>query len=375
VGALPGRILSGMKEAGTINPVFLLDEIDKMGADYKGDPSDAMLEVLDPTQNAKFSDHYLEEPYDLSQVLFITTANYIENIPAPLYDRMEVIELSSYTEHEKFHIAKEYLIEKQLKLHGSNSEEFNITDPAIYYLIQHYTREAGVRQLQRLIGSLIRKSIKEILMKKHTSVTVDVSNIADYLGKPIFNHNEVNAKTQPGLVTGLAYTQYGGDTLPIEVSYYKGKGGIVLTGKLGDVMKESAMIALSYIKSKAIDFKISPDIFNENDFHIHVPEGAIPKDGPSAGITLACAIYSAITKIAPKPLLGMTGELTLLGQVLPIGGLREKSIAALRSGLNTILVPKENEKDLVEIPDEVKEKLTIHLVSDIKEVINLVFNE
>ncbi|MDR2828241.1 MAG: endopeptidase La [Acholeplasmatales bacterium] len=373
VGALPGRILSGMKEAKTINPVFLIDEIDKMSADYKGDPSSAMLEVLDPEQNSKFSDHYLEEYYDLSQVLFIATANYLENVPAPLRDRMEIVELSSYTEHEKFHIAKKHLIEKQLKAHGITNENFSITDECIYYLIQHYTREAGVRELQRFIGTLIRKTIKDILLKKVERVDITMANIEAYLGKPRFFHNEVENKPVIGQVTGLAYTQYGGDTMPIEVTYYKGTGNLVLTGKLGDVMKESAMIALSFVKSKATEYGIDPDMFGLNNFHIHAPEGAIPKDGPSAGVTIATAIYSAVTKKAPKALLGMTGEITLSGQVLPIGGLREKSIAALRSGLTEILVPKDNEKDLEEIPVEVREKLKVTLISNVKDVFRHAF--
>jgi ATP-dependent Lon protease len=373
VGALPGRILSGMARAGTINPVFLLDEIDKMGNDYKGDPADAMLEVLDPEQNSKFSDHYLEEPYDLSQVLFITTANYMENIPAPLYDRMEIIELSSYTEIEKFEIAKRHLLHQQLEAHGSNDDEFKITDAAIYAVIRGYTREAGVRQLKRTLGSLIRKVIKQVLMEGKKEVLIDENNLTDFLGKPIFSYNEANSKEIIGQVTGLAWTQAGGDILPIEVAYYKGRGQLVLTGKLGEVMKESAMTALSYVKSKAEEFHVDPNIFNEYDFHMHAPEGAIPKDGPSAGITIATAILSAVTRKPVKLHLGMTGEITLSGQVLPIGGLREKSIAALRSGLNTILIPKANEKNLVDIPEEVKSKLQILLVDDVKEVFALAF--
>ena len=295
IGALPGRILKGMKDAGTINPVFLLDEIDKMASDYKGDPASAMLEVLDPEQNANFSDHYLEEPYDLSQVMFITTANYLGNIPAPLRDRMEIVELSSYTEFEKFNIAINHLIPKQFKAHGVSLKEITISDEVIYHIIQRYTREAGVRELNRFIGKLIRKSIKEILMDKQTKIDVTMENIEHYLGNPRFMHNLADLTDQVGVATGLAYTQFGGDTLSVEVNFYKGKGVLSLTGKLGDVMKESAITALSYIKSNAEKFEIDPGFFQENDIHVHVPEGATPKDGPSAGITITTALLSAIT--------------------------------------------------------------------------------
>ena len=368
VGAMPGRILKGMKDAGTVNPVFLLDEIDKMASDYKGDPASAMLEVLDPEQNAHFSDHYLEEPYDLSQVLFITTANYLENIPAPLRDRMEIVELSSYTEHEKFEIATRHLMPKQLAAHGVTSKQFTIDDKSIYYIIRHYTREAGVRDLNRFIGSLIRKAVKEILLNKAEKISITLDNIETYLGRPRFVHNLADEKEQIGVATGLAYTAFGGDTLPVEVTYYKGKGQLVLTGKLGDVMKESAQTALSFVKSHADDLKIDPKIFNENDFHIHVPEGAIPKDGPSAGITIATAIVSAVSNKYVRKDLGMTGEITLRGYVLPIGGLKEKAIAAHRSGLNTILIPKDNVKDIEDIPTEVKEVLEIIPVESVTDV-------
>jgi ATP-dependent Lon protease len=368
IGAMPGRIIKGMKDAKSINPVFLLDEIDKMSSDYKGDPASAMLEVLDPEQNAKFSDHYLEEPFDLSQVLFITTANYLENVPAPLRDRMEIVELSSYTEQEKFQIAKRHLLAKQLKAHGLSEKQFKITDELILYIIQHYTREAGVRELNRYIGALIRKSIKEILLTKKEMISIDLSNIESYIGKPKFVHNLTDEKEQIGVATGLAYTQYGGDTLPVEVTYYKGTGKLVLTGKLGDVMKESALTALSFIKSNAALYEIDEDLFNKNDFHIHVPEGAIPKDGPSAGITIALAIFSAATKRYVKNTVGMTGEITLRGYVLPIGGLKEKSIAAHRSGLKTILIPKDNYKDIDDIPEEVRSKLEIITVENVNEV-------
>ena len=368
IGALPGRILNGMKSAQTMNPVFLLDEIDKMASDYKGDPASAMLEVLDPEQNAKFSDHYLEEEYDLSQVLFITTANYLENIPAPLRDRMEIVELSSYTEHEKFEIAKRHLLTKQLEAHGLRADQFILDDNVIYNIIQHYTREAGVRELNRYIGALIRKAIKEILITKVDVVHVTLDNVTNYIGKPKFSHNIADKKDIVGVVTGLAYTQYGGDTLPVEVTYYKGKGQLVLTGKLGDVMKESAQTALSYVKANAERFNIDPNLFKENDVHVHVPEGAIPKDGPSAGVTMATAIFSAMSNKAVRSDVGMTGEITLRGLVLPIGGLKEKSIAAHRSGIKKILIPKENERDIDDIPQEVKDNLEIVVVSSIEEV-------
>ena len=371
IGALPGRIVKGMRDAGTVNPVFLLDEIDKMASDYKGDPASAMLEVLDPEQNAKFSDHYLEEPYDLSQVLFITTANYLENVPAPLRDRMEIVELSSYTEQEKHKIAQKHLVPKQLKAHGITSKEFSIDDDAIYYIIRHYTREAGVRELNRYIGSLIRKSIKNILMNKEEHVAITVDNIESFIGKQKFTHNNSDVQDQVGVATGLAYTAFGGDTLPVEVTYYKGTGKLVLTGKLGDVMKESAMTALSFVKSKAKQYNIDEDLFNNNDFHVHVPEGAIPKDGPSAGITMATAIYSAATQRLIKKEVGMTGEITLRGYVLPIGGLKEKSIAAHRSGLKTIIIPKDNLKDVDDIPQEVKDALTIIPVENVNDVFQI----
>ncbi len=375
VGAMPGRILKSMEQAQTVNPVFLLDEIDKLSSDYKGDPASAMLEVLDPEQNSKFSDHYLEVPYDLSQVLFITTANYLENIPAPLRDRMEIVQLTSYTEIEKQQIARNHLIKEQLEAHGITEAEFSITDEAILEIIQYYTREAGVRELARHLGSLIRKAIKKILLEKVEKVEITNKNLEEYLGKHKFIHNLADKKSQVGVVTGLAYTAYGGDTLPVEVTYYKGKGNLVLTGKLGDVMKESAQTALSYIKSKAEEYKIDPNLFLENDFHIHVPEGAIPKDGPSAGITIATAIYSAVTNKLVRNDVGMTGEVTLRGLVLPIGGLKEKSIAADRSGLKTIIIPKENESDIDEIPEEVKAKLEIVLVSEVNEVFDIVIQK
>ena len=373
VAAMPGRILKGMHQAKTINPVFLIDEIDKLASDYKGDPASAMLEVLDPEQNSHFSDNYVEDPYDLSQVLFIATANYLENIPAPLRDRMEIVTLDSYTEHEKFNIAKKHLIPKQLEIHGLDNSKCEFSDDAIYYIIRHYTMEAGVRELSRMIASIIRKSVKDILINKIDKIYVDDKKVEEYLGIKKYSHNESEKQDQVGVVTGLAYTQFGGDTLEIEVTYYKGKGGLVLTGKLGEVMKESASIALSYVKANANEYNIDPKLFEENDIHIHVPEGAVPKDGPSAGVTLATAILSCLTNKKVRCDLGMTGEITLRGNVLPIGGLREKSIAALRSGLKEILIPNENKKDIEDLPEEVKSKLKITIVSHVNEVFSKAF--
>ena len=371
IGALPGRILQSIAKAKTNNPVFLLDEIDKLSSDYKGDPTSALLEVLDPEQNRIFSDHYLEETFDLSKVFFICTANYIGNIPAPLRDRMEIVELSSYTEYEKFEIAKRHLIPKQMSLHGLKEEQLQITDQAIYSVIQNYTRETGVRELERFIGSIIRKTIKKILTEKVSSVVVSAENIEDLLGKSRFTNNKVEDNDQVGVVTGLAYTQYGGDTLAVEVCYYSGDGRLVITGKLGDVMKESAHAALSYVRSNAEKFGIDPKIFKANDIHIHVPEGAIPKDGPSAGVTMVTALVSALSNRKVRHDVGMTGEITLRGRVLPIGGLREKSIAASRSGLKTIVIPSENLRDLDEIPTSVKANLEIISVKTIDEVLDI----
>lgn len=369
LGALPGRILQGMKKAKVMNPLFLLDEIDKLGSDYKGDPSAAMLEVLDPEQNARFSDHYLEDQYDLSQVLFISTANYLGNIPAPLRDRMEIIELSSYTEIEKFNIAKKHLIPKQLKTHGLDEKKLVIDDEAVMQMIRNYTREAGVRQLDRLFGSIVRKAIKSILGDKRKSVHVTDENLKDYLGKAKFSNRIADKEDQIGVATGLAYTQFGGDTLPVEVAYYKGSGKLSLTGQLGDVMKESAQAALSYVRANNDKYGIDKDIFDAINVHIHVPEGAIPKDGPSAGVTIAAALISALTKRSIDHEIGMTGEVTLRGRVLPIGGLKEKAIAAHRSGLKKILIPKENERDIDDIPDEVKDGLEVIIVENIDDII------
>ena len=369
VGALPGRILQSLAKAKSSNPVFLLDEIDKMSSDYKGDPTSAMLEVLDSEQNQFFSDHYLEEPFDLSQVFFIATANYLGNIPAPLRDRMEIVDVSSYTEYEKYSIAKIHLVKKQLKQHGLSEKLFSISDQSIYEIIQKYTKEAGVRELERLIGTIVRKSIKKILMDKAERVDVTVDNLEEFLGKEKFTYTKNETNDLVGVVNGLAYTEYGGDTLQIEVTMYKGEGRLTLTGKLGDVMKESAQAALSYVKANCSKYDVDFSVFKEHDIHIHVPEGAIPKDGPSAGVTLATGIISCVSGKAVNHLVGMTGEITLRGRVLPIGGLREKSIAAHRSGLKVILIPEDNIRDLDEVPESVKNSLEIVPVNNIDQVL------
>ena len=369
LGSMPGRIIQGMKKAQTLNPVFLIDEIDKMASDYKGDPSSAMLEVLDPEQNAQFSDHYIEEPYDLSDVLFIATANYKDNIPQALLDRLEIIDLSSYTEIEKLNIAKEHLIKKQLEANGLNNSQFVLDDDMILYLIRHYTREAGVRQLERIIGTLCRKTVLEVLKNKKKSIKINKKLINTWLGHEIFEYGTKEKKNQIGVVTGLAYTSFGGDILPIEVNHFEGKGKLHVTGQLGDVMKESTEIALDYIKANAKKFNIDVKFFEENDIHIHCPEGAVPKDGPSAGVTLTTALVSAITKTAVKADIAMTGEVTLRGNVLPIGGLKEKSLAAHRSGIKTIIIPKGNVKDLDDVPTEVRNDIKYIPVDKVDQVI------
>ena len=370
VGAMPGRIIQGMKKAGTVNPVFLLDEIDKMASDFRGDPAAAMLEVLDPEQNVNFGDHYIEEDYDLSKVLFIATANDLSSIPGPLRDRMDIIHVSSYTEIEKFEIAKRHLISKQMEAHGLTQKQISFENDAVVSMIQHYTKEAGVRQLERTIAEVCRKGARQLLtVNKKAIIKVDGSQLVEMLGKHKFEYTLADKEDQVGVVTGLAYTQAGGDILPIEVAHFKGTGKIVLTGKLGDVMKESAQIAVSYVRSRAKDFGIDEEIFATEDIHIHVPDGATPKDGPSAGITMTTAITSALTGKKVRKDVGMTGEVTLRGRVQAIGGLKEKSIAAHRSGIKTILIPKENEKDIDEIPQTVQNELKIVLVSMIDEVL------
>ncbi len=369
LGSLPGRIIQGMKKAGVINPLFLIDEIDKMGADYKGDPSDALLEVLDPEQNSFFSDHYLEEPYDLSKVMFIATANYLDNIPAPLQDRLEIIELPSYTEIDKVHIAQDHLIPKQLNANGLHAAQFKLREKEILYLIRHYTREAGVRQLERTIASLCRKTVLAILNDDKKSVTVTQKLINQWLGKEIFEYGVKEKNDQVGVVTGLAYTSFGGDVLSIEVNYFEGKGNMVLTGKLGDVMKESAAIALDYVKAHARELGIDPKFFDSHDIHIHIPEGAVPKDGPSAGVTLTTALVSALSDTPVHADLAMTGEVTLRGNVLPIGGLREKSLAANRAGIKKILIPKQNVRDLEDVPETVRESIKFVPVETMSQVL------
>ncbi len=376
VGSMPGRIIQGMRKAGVSNPVFLLDEVDKLASSYKGDPASALLEVLDPEQNFMFNDNYVEEPYDLSDVLFICTANYLENIPGPLRDRLELIQLSSYTEIEKKHIAFEHLIKKQTELNGLKPENVTFTEDAISYILHYYTREAGVRDLERKIASCLRKVAVQIVKDPSiTHVEIDEKKVREYLGVEVFDYSKKEKEKQVGVITGLAYTEYGGDILPIEVTYFKGKGGLVLTGKLGDVMKESATIALDYVKANADKYHIDPQLFIDNDIHIHVPEGAVPKDGPSAGVAMTLAIISALSKSPVSPDIALTGEVTLRGNALPIGGLREKSLAALRSGIKTIIVPKENKKDVDELPSEVKESLKILYMKDVDDAHKVVFEE
>ena len=370
LGSLPGRIIQGMKKAGVINPVFLIDEIDKMASDYKGDPSSAMLEVLDPEQNFMFSDHYLEEPYDLSKVMFIATANYLEDIPPALRDRLEIINLSSYTEDEKVNIATNHLIPKQVAINGLNAGQFNLGEQELLHIIRNYTREAGVRQLERHIAALCRKSVLAILKDNKPSVTVDDALLVEWLGKEIFEYGRKETANQIGVVTGLAYTSFGGDVLPVEVTTFEGKGRLIVTGQLGDVMKESTEIALGYVKSNARKYNIDPKFFEEHDIHIHVPEGAVPKDGPSAGITLTTAIVSALTHTPVYANLAMTGEVTLRGLVLPIGGLKEKSLAAHRVGITKILIPKLNVKDLDEIAPVVKKSIEFVPVESMEQVLS-----
>ncbi|TRZ37389.1 endopeptidase La [Niallia circulans] len=374
VGAMPGRIIQGMKKAGTINPVFLLDEIDKMSNDFRGDPSSAMLEVLDPEQNSNFSDHYIEETYDLSNVMFIATANNLATIPGPLRDRMEIISISGYTELEKIHIAKDHLLLKQIKDHGLTKGQLQIREDAIQSIVRHYTREAGVRSLERQIATICRKTAKMIVSEEKKKVILTSKNVEEFLGKRIFRYGQAELEDQVGVATGLAYTTVGGDTLQIEVSLAPGKGKLVLTGKLGDVMKESAQAAFSYIRSKAEELEIDPKFHEKFDIHIHVPEGAVPKDGPSAGITMVTALVSALSGKPIKREVGMTGEVTLRGRVLPIGGLKEKSLSAHRAGLTTIIAPKDNEKDLDDIPESVREELNFILVSHVDEVLKHALN-
>lgn len=371
VGAMPGRIANGLKAAGVKNPLMLLDEIDKVSNDYKGDTFSALLEVLDSEQNCKFRDHYLEVPIDLSEVLFITTANTLQTIPRPLLDRMEVIEVSSYTENEKMHIAMEHLIPKQLDKHGLTADQLTISKKALWKMARNYTKEAGVRQLERKIGDICRKTAKEILEGKKKTVHITERNLASYLGKELFIYQMANESDEVGIVRGLAWTSVGGDTLQIEVNVMPGEGEILLTGQMGDVMKESARTGISYIRSVSKKHRIAEDFFKEHDVHIHIPEGAVPKDGPSAGITMATAMFSAITGRKVRSDVAMTGEITLRGRVLPIGGLKEKLLAAKSAGIKTVLVPKENEPDVEEISSEITRGLEIVFVSQMEEVLKL----
>ena len=366
VGSMPGRIIQGMTKSGVTNPVFLLDEIDKVGgSSLHGDPSSALLEVLDPEQNFAFNDNFIEEPYDLSNVLFIATANYLENVPAPLRDRLELIEVPSYTELEKIKIATGFLVPKEMKANGLAEGDIVFEEEAIKEIIEHYTMEAGVRNLERLIASICRKAVVDILSNPETKkpVVITVEKAIEYLGVEIFEGSKKEKENQIGVVTGLAYTEFGGDILPIEVTYFPGKGGLVLTGKLGDVMKESATIALDYVRANAKKYHIDDEIFQKNDIHIHVPEGAVPKDGPSAGVAITTAIISCLSHTPVNANVAMTGEVTLRGKALAIGGLREKSLAALRSGIKEIIVPIDNKKDVSELPEEVKKTLKINFMT------------
>ena len=370
VGAMPGRITAALQQAGVSNPLMLLDEIDKTSSDYKGDTSAALLEVLDPEQNSRFMDHYIEVPQDLSEVLFIATANDVQGIPRPLLDRMELIEIAGYTENEKEHIAKEHLIPKQMEENGIEKGKLTIQSAALKKIINNYTKEAGVRNLERTIGQICRKTARLIMEEDKKKVTVTSKNLSDFLGKEHFNYLMANKKDEIGISRGLAWTQVGGDTLQIEVNVMPGKGELMLTGQLGDVMKESAQAGITYIRSIASDYKVEPEFFQENDIHVRIPEGAVPKDGPSAGITMATAILSAIIKKPVRADLAMTGEITLRGRVLPIGGLKEKLLAAKYAKIKEVLVPAENKPDIQELDKEITDGLTITFVSSMKEVLN-----
>ena len=369
VGAIPGRIIYAMKQAGYKNPLFLLDEIDKMSADFKGDPAGALLEVLDSEQNTTFRDHYLELDFDLSKVLFITTANRLDTIPRPLLDRMEIIEISGYTSEEKFHIAKKHLIPKMLKEHNMESNKIIFSDSSINCVIESYTRESGVRSLERKIASVIRKAITEMVEKNKETTSVTTAHVKRYLGVVLYTYDRAEKYDKVGVVTGLAWTGYGGDTLPVEVSSMEGTGKLELTGQLGDVMKESAKAGYSYIRANVAKYNIDKDFYKNKDIHIHVPEGAVPKDGPSAGVTMITAMISALTNKKVRHNVAMTGEITLTGRVLPIGGLKEKSLAAYRAGIDTIIIPKENEKDIQEIPKSIKSKLKFIIASKVEDVL------
>jgi ATP-dependent Lon protease len=368
IGSLPGKIVSNIKKAGTSNPLFLLDEIDKLGQDFRGDPSSALLEVLDPEQNNKFQDHYLELDYDLSDVMFVTTANSLD-MPQPLLDRMEIIRLEGYTEDEKVEIAKRHLIPKQMDAHGLKIDELNYSDEALRAIMRHYTREAGVRTLERELAKVARKALRQILEGKAEKIELTPENLGDFLGVRKFRYGMGEEEDQIGAVTGLAWTEVGGELLTIEAVTVPGKGQIKTTGKLGDVMQESIQAAMSFVKARAPAFGVKPSIFARKDIHVHLPEGAVPKDGPSAGIGMVTAIISTLSGTAVRRDVAMTGEVTLRGRVLPIGGLKEKLLAALRGGIRTVLIPRENEKDLVELPTTVKEALEIVPVDHVDEVL------
>lgn len=369
VGAIPGRVIYGLKQAKSKNPLFLLDEIDKMSNDFRGDPADALLEVLDSEQNATFRDHYLELDFDLSNVLFITTANALHTIPRPLMDRMEVIEVSGYTSEEKLHIAKDHLIPKKLKEHNIDEEKIQISDSAIEFTIDGYTRESGVRSLDRKIASVIRKAIAEMVERNKESININTNNVKKYLGPVIYTYEKSSKVDQVGVVMGMAWTGYGGDTLPVEVTVMNGTGKLELTGKLGEVMKESARTGYSYIRSNCDKYGINGEFYKNKDIHIHVPEGAVPKDGPSAGLTMITAMVSALSNRKVKHNIAMTGEVTLTGRALPIGGLKEKTLAAFRAGIDTVIIPRENEKDLLKIPKTIKNKVKFILVDNVEEVL------
>ena len=373
VGAMPGRIVEGLKQAGVANPLMLLDEIDKVSSDYKGDTSSALLEVLDSEQNVKFRDHYVEIPIDLSEVLFIATANTTQTIPGPLLDRMELIEVNSYTENEKYHIAKDYLIPKQLEKNGLSKEQLNITGPALEKMIHSYTREAGVRNLERRVGDICRKAAREVLEKKKPSIRVTERNLDHYLGREKVFFDAAGNEAQVGIVRGLAWTSVGGDTLQIEVNVMPGKGVLQMTGQMGDVMKESAQAAVTYIRSRAQLLGIDPEFYKNKDIHIHFPEGAVPKDGPSAGITICIAVISALTNTPVRRDLAMTGEITLRGRILPIGGLKEKTMAAMRIGITTVIIPRENEKDLEEIDPTVRSALKFVTTDHVDKILDVAF--
>jgi ATP-dependent Lon protease len=369
IGALPGRIIQTIRRVGSKNPIIMLDEVDKIGADWRGDPSSALLEVLDPEQNREFRDHYLDVAFDLSQVMFITTANILDTIPGPLRDRMEILQLSGYTEEEKINIARGYLVPRQVRENGLRVSEISFADDALRTIIRDYTREAGVRNLERQIGGVCRKVATQVAEGQTEPVVVDADQIAEYLGKPVYFFEAAERCDMPGVATGLSVTAVGGDILFIEATKMRGQKGLTITGQLGDVMKESAQAALSYVRSQAGDLGFDEDFFSTNDIHVHVPAGAVPKDGPSAGVTIATALASLLTGRPVRADVGMTGEITLRGQVLPVGGIKEKVLAAHRAGLHMVILPKRNEKDLDDLPQEIRDEMEFVLVDRVDEVV------